>query len=90
MSYETLSLEIDERGVARLQLARPDKRNAMSAVMISELADAASALGGDPSVRAVVLGGQGSVFCAGADLAWMLFLPQNSYPLNHYTASCDN
>lgn len=71
MSYETLSLEIDKRGVAHLLLARPDKRNAMSAVMISELADAASTLGANGDVRAVVLGGQGSVFCAGADLAWM-------------------
>ena len=30
-----------------------------------------SALDSDPDVRAVVLGGRGSSFCAGADLGWM-------------------
>jgi len=71
VSYQTLSLTIDDCGVAQLWLARPDRRNAMSAEMISELADAAAALGADPNVRAVVLGAQGAVFCAGADLGWM-------------------
>jgi methylglutaconyl-CoA hydratase len=68
---ETLTLRTDARGVATLTLNRPDKRNALSAAMIAELTDAAAALGGDPSVRAVVLTGAGDSFCAGGDLAWM-------------------
>ncbi len=63
---ETLMISIDERGVARLTLARKDKHNAMSAQMIDELTEAASALGSDKRVRAIVLAGAGKSFCAGA------------------------
>ena len=68
--FETLTLAIDPRGVVNLTLNRPGKRNAMSALMIDELTDAARSLA-DSSVRAVVLSGAGPVFCAGADLDWM-------------------
>ncbi|MGO4907116.1 crotonase/enoyl-CoA hydratase family protein [Pseudorhodobacter sp. W20_MBD10_FR17] len=71
MEFKTLLLKIDPRGVATLTLARPDKRNALSAQMIDELTQAAQALGADPSVRLVVLAAQGGSFCAGGDLAWM-------------------
>lgn len=71
MTYDTLRLEVDPRGVATLTLARPDKRNAMSAKMIAELTDAAQALGADSAVRVVILAAQGDSFCAGGDLAWM-------------------
>ncbi|WP_431320834.1 crotonase/enoyl-CoA hydratase family protein [Rhizobium sp. YTU87027] len=68
---ETLMISIDERGVARLTLTREDKHNAMSAEMIDELTEAASALGSDRSVRVIVLAGAGKSFCAGGDLEWM-------------------
>ncbi|EJL56685.1 enoyl-CoA hydratase/carnithine racemase [Rhizobium sp. CF122] len=68
---ETLMISIDERGVARLTLARDDKHNAMSAEMIDELTEAASMLGSDKRVRAIVLAGAGKSFCAGGDLEWM-------------------
>lgn len=71
MSYETLSLETDARGVAVLRLERPEKHNALDAVMIGELTRAARALGADPAVRVVVLTGAGASFCAGGDLRWM-------------------
>ncbi|WP_170466067.1 crotonase/enoyl-CoA hydratase family protein [Ruegeria arenilitoris] len=69
--FETLSLVTDDRGVATLTLNRPDKHNAMSAQMITELTQAAAQLGGDETVRVVVLTGAGKSFCAGGDLAWM-------------------
>lgn len=69
--YETLQLEVDARGVARLVLDRADKHNALSARMIEELHDAARRLGGDAAVRAVLLTGSGKSFCAGGDLGWM-------------------
>ncbi len=69
--YETLRIETDARGVATLWLARADKHNAMSGQMIEELAAAAEALGGDSSVRVVVLAAEGKSFCAGGDLRWM-------------------
>lgn len=71
MSHQTLSIEIDARGVATLTLNLPQKRNAMSAAMIGELTAAAQSLGADPAVRVVVLAGAGPTFCAGADLTWM-------------------
>jgi len=68
---EAIDIAVDERGVARLTLNRPDKHNAMNAAMIAELTDAAQRLGRDPAVRVVVLSGSGASFCAGGDLAWM-------------------
>lgn len=71
MTFETLDVAIDERGIATLALARPDKHNAMSSAMIGELNAAAEQLGSDDTVRVVVLTGQGKSFCAGGDLGWM-------------------
>ena len=69
--FETIRLEVDGRGVARLVLNRPEKHNVLNAVMIDELTLAARRLGVDASVRAVVLSGEGKSFCAGGDLTWM-------------------
>jgi methylglutaconyl-CoA hydratase len=71
MTYETIEIERDARGVATLWLAREDKHNALSARMIAELTDAAQALGRDDAVRVVVLAARGRSFCAGGDLGWM-------------------
>jgi methylglutaconyl-CoA hydratase len=71
MSYQTIRIETDARGVATLTLARPEKRNALSALMIAELTQAAEHLGADPAVRAVILAAEGDSFCAGGDLGWM-------------------
>lgn len=67
----TIRIEEDRRGVARLVLARPQKRNAMSGEMISEITAAADRLGASGTVRVVVLEAEGPVFCAGGDLGWM-------------------
>jgi methylglutaconyl-CoA hydratase len=69
--YRTITVDCDDRGVARLALNRPEKHNALSSAMIGELAAAAGLLGRDPAVRVVVLTGAGESFCAGADLGWM-------------------
>ncbi|MBO9398442.1 crotonase/enoyl-CoA hydratase family protein [Shimia sp. R9_2] len=71
MRFETLLIDVDARGVATLMLNRPEKHNAMSGTMITELKQAAEALGADPAVRVVVLTGAGKSFCAGGDLGWM-------------------
>ncbi|MFT7595833.1 MAG: methylglutaconyl-CoA hydratase [Paracoccaceae bacterium] len=68
---ETLSVNIDARGVATLMLNRVEKHNALSAQMISELTAVAADLAADAAVRVVVLTGAGKTFCAGGDLAWM-------------------
>jgi methylglutaconyl-CoA hydratase len=70
MSYRTL-LTRREKGVEHLTLNRPDVRNALNDTMISELGQWAAATRDDAGVRAVVIGGEGSVFSAGADAKWM-------------------
>ncbi len=55
-------------GVVRITLDRPEARNAMSTALIAELTEAFRSVSADPAVRAVVLGGAGRDFCAGADL----------------------
>ena len=65
-------LEIERDGaVARVWLNRPDIRNAFNEDSIAALAQTFAALALDDGVRAVVLGGRGKAFCAGADLGWM-------------------
>ncbi|MBI3180500.1 MAG: crotonase/enoyl-CoA hydratase family protein [Deltaproteobacteria bacterium] len=56
------------QGVAQVRLDRPDKRNALSFRMISELLQVGRQLGKDRSLRAVVLSGEGEAFCSGIDL----------------------
>jgi methylglutaconyl-CoA hydratase len=52
-------------------LNRPDKRNALSRQMIADLLQAFDDLHQERKVRAVILTGAGSAFCAGMDLAEM-------------------
>jgi methylglutaconyl-CoA hydratase len=58
-------------GIVRMTLNRPDVRNAFDEEVIAALTAAARETARDRTVRAVVLSGNGKVFCAGADLAWM-------------------
>lgn len=71
MSWKTIRLASDASGVMTLSLARPEKHNALSALMISELTQAAADIAADTAVRVVILTGEGASFCAGGDLAWM-------------------
>ncbi|MEW1683094.1 enoyl-CoA hydratase family protein [Streptomyces sp. T12] len=56
------------RGVETLSLDAPERRNALSAALVGDLAAALSDAGKDPGVRAVVLTHTGNTFSAGADL----------------------
>ena len=69
MVYEHISVVAGP--VARVVLARPQVRNAMSALTLRELADAFVLLAKDQEVRVVLVTGQGKDFCAGADIQWM-------------------
>jgi methylglutaconyl-CoA hydratase len=53
-------------------LNRPDKRNALSRALLAEFEQALDDLHSQRSVRAVILTGAGSAFCAGMDLTEML------------------
>lgn len=66
-----IALSTDRHGVATLQLARPEKHNALSQDLIDALRSAADRLAADPSVRVVILAATGKSFCSGGDLGWM-------------------
>lgn len=81
------TLDVRREGhVARVWLNRPDVRNAFNDGVIAELTQTFALLGQDPSVRAVVLGGHGKAFCAGADLAWMRAMAGYSWDQNRADA----
>lgn len=56
-------------GVARITLARPEKKNALDREAANELGEALARCASDATVRAVLLDADGPDFCAGADLA---------------------
>jgi methylglutaconyl-CoA hydratase len=55
--------------VARIALARPERKNAFDADLIAELSAAVRDI--RPAIRVVVLQSEGDTFCAGADVEWM-------------------
>ena len=63
---DRVTIEITD-GVADVRLNRPDKMNALDNDMFTALIEAGETLKNDPSVRAVVLSGEGRAFCAGLD-----------------------
>ncbi len=67
MEYETMLFDVRD-GVAHVTLNRPDTANALNLQMAREYLLAAIRCDTDPAIRAVVLSGTGSMFCAGGDL----------------------
>jgi methylglutaconyl-CoA hydratase len=66
----TVKIQVHER-TATVTLNRPDKRNALSRELLSELHQALDDLHQERKVRGVILTGAGKVFCAGMDLQEM-------------------
>ncbi|HET7672186.1 MAG TPA: enoyl-CoA hydratase/isomerase family protein [Burkholderiales bacterium] len=76
-------IQVDKKdAVARVTLNRPEVRNAFDDALIAALTKTFQELDADPAVRAVVLGGNGPAFCAGADLNWMKRMSGYSYDEN--------
>lgn len=67
--YETLMWNVDDDGIALLRLSRPDALNAFNVTMARELEHVFLTAALDDGVRAVIVTGEGSAFCAGMDLA---------------------
>ena len=63
-----LLVRTDEGRVARLTLADPARRNALSQAMISAITTELGRLAEDPAILAIVIAAEGPVFCAGHDL----------------------
>ncbi|QIG44060.1 crotonase/enoyl-CoA hydratase family protein [Nocardioides anomalus] len=67
--YETLSVEVDDDGVATLTLDRPGQLNAFDLTMARELERFFLTDARSDAIRAVVVTGAGRAFCAGMDLS---------------------
>jgi methylglutaconyl-CoA hydratase len=82
----TLDIRRPSAYVAEVFLNRPEVRNAFNDGVIAELTQAFTTLGTDPDLRAIVLGGHGKAFCAGADLGWMRAMADFNWAQNHADA----
>ncbi len=68
--------------VGYITLNRPEKRNALSHELVTELIAAFERAENDSSVKVVVLNANGVAFCAGADLAYLQQLQHFSFDQN--------
>ena len=80
--FETIRFEVKNK-VALITLNRPDVRNAFNSVMISEMSALFHEINQRKDIRVVVLTGEGTAFCAGADLKWMGDVLKYSYEENY-------
>jgi enoyl-CoA hydratase/carnithine racemase len=78
MGYECILVDRDVP-VATITMNRPDRRNALSVDMMSELIDAFKTIGRDKEVRAVILAGNGPAYSAGHDLRELVGGTINNY-----------
>ena len=67
MSYSEILYDVED-GVLTITMNRPEKLNAFTGTMMSEMIDAFDRSDADDSIRAVIVTGAGRAFCAGADL----------------------
>ncbi len=70
--FETLRVDVDSRGVGNLTLNRPERKNAISGMMMDELVAFADWAAASDEIKVVVMSGADGTFCAGADLTWMM------------------
>ncbi len=68
--------------IGEITLNRPEKRNALNAEMVTELKKAFTLAKNDERVKVIILKAAGESFCAGADLAYLQQLQNNSYEEN--------
>lgn len=80
--FATINCTVDEMGIARVTLHRPDVHNAFNEAMIEELTHCFLQLASLDRVRVIVLASHGKVFCAGADLHWMQRASTNNADAN--------
>jgi methylglutaconyl-CoA hydratase len=86
MTTPLLDVQRPSPFVARVVLNRPELRNAFNERSIAELTRVFTELSADPQLRAIVLGGHGKAFCAGADLGWMRAMADFNWEQNRADA----
>jgi methylglutaconyl-CoA hydratase len=79
---ESLVLYSVEDRIATIALNRPEKRNALNPELIRMLTDKMLEASNDENVKVIILKANGNTFSAGADLAYLQQLQQNSYEEN--------
>jgi enoyl-CoA hydratase len=57
-----------EPGIVAVSITRPARRNALSSNTLAAMHRAFDEIGGDPTIRVVIVTGEGESFCAGADI----------------------
>ena len=68
-----------QSGVTKVTLNRPERRNALSETMLTELGSVLDRLAADTETRVVVLAAAGPVFCSGHDLGEMVGRSESDY-----------
>jgi enoyl-CoA hydratase/carnithine racemase len=74
MSIKTATLN----GVATIEIARPEKKNALTIAMYAAMAEALNAAVADNAVRAVLITGQPGIFTSGNDIEDFMQRPPGS------------
>lgn len=77
-----LDISQPQDGVTVIWLNRPQKHNAMTQALISELTETLTRLGKDDNTRVLILAGRGKSFCSGADLNYMKSMVDFSHEEN--------
>jgi len=86
---QPLVLREDADGIATLTLNRPAQFNAINGAMLTAMQAALDAVGGDASVRVLVIAGAGRVFCPGHDLKEMLANSNEAFIGDLFRRCCD-
>ncbi len=72
-----------EKNIGRVSFNRPDVNNVLNHEMIRDISLGLTELNANKNVRVIIFEGKGKVFCAGADLEWMLEASKYSYEGNY-------
>ena len=80
--FKTIKIKISDcKG--QIKLNRPEKRNAINPQMVRELDEIITQWENDPSVKVIILKGEGKAFCSGADLAYLKEMRQYDLQKNY-------
>jgi len=82
MTEENVVLDQMDGAVARIKLNRPEKRNALNQSLIAALKDSLKKANENAAVRVIIISGEGSDFCSGADLASLQQIAEGSLAEN--------
>lgn len=76
-----------ENRIGYITLNRPEKRNALNSEMVTQLKNSFTQAADDANCKVIVLKGEGEAFSAGADLAYLQQLQENTFEENYADSS---